>query len=109
MSDDRTAREGGWAYRKRSGMPVADCDEQPHVPAFRSDNDLHQWRYEWGLVTGSAGAMITALYHWSVPLHFWLFGLIPLIATFLLSRWYARRNRRFGKRFSHYEDDQLNR
>lgn len=53
--------------------------------------------------------MIVAFEAWDVPLRFWLLALGPVIGVFLLSRWHARRSRRMGKRFSHYEDDGLSR
>jgi Flp pilus assembly protein TadB len=98
----------GWAYRRRS-RAVSNDAGPVEAPAFRSDNDLHQWRYEWGWMAAVGSAMITAVQAWDVSLRFWPLLLVPVIGGFLLSRWQARCCRRRGKRFSHYEDDRLSR
>lgn len=98
----------GWAYRRRS-RAVSDDAGSVKVAAFRSDNDLHQWRQECGLMAAVGSATITAFEVWDVSLRFWPLLLVPVIAVFLLSRWQARHYRRRGKRFSHYEDDRLSR
>ncbi|WP_093011423.1 hypothetical protein [Sphingobium sp. YR768] len=98
----------GWAYRRRS-RAVSNDAGRVEAPAFRSDNDLHQWRYEWGWMALIGSATITAFELWDVSLRFWPLLLVPVIGVFLLSRWQARHYRRRGKRFSHYEDDRLSR
>lgn len=98
----------GWAYCRRSRAVSHDAGPE-EAPAFRSDNDLHQWRYEWGWMAAAGSATITAFAAWDVSLHFWPLLPVPVIGVFLLSRWHARNYRRRGKRFSHYEDDRLSR
>ncbi|MCI4589162.1 hypothetical protein MOK15_03460 [Sphingobium sp. BYY-5] len=100
-------RRTGWAYRLRSRKGV-DGDGVIR-PVFRSDNDLYQWRYEWGLMTAATGGILAAVTHFDLAFRFWPVILLPAILLFGLSRWQAWRNRQFGKRFSHYESDQISR
>ncbi|WP_298394629.1 hypothetical protein [Sphingobium sp.] len=88
---------------------ASDDTRQAEAPAFRSDNDLHQWRFEWGMVAAVTTGTFAAMANIDLPLRYWPLALLPPIGMLIFSRWTACRNRRQGKRFSHYDDDRLSR
>jgi hypothetical protein len=77
------------------------------VQRFRSDNDLYQLRM-WGRVAIPMTLLCYgALRHFNVPFDYTPLAAIPAVFLYAISRLIARRDRAAGKRFSHYDADDL--
>jgi hypothetical protein len=76
-------------------------------PPFRSDNDLYQW-WMWGRVAIPMTILCYgALRSFGVPFDYTPLATLPAVFFFLLLRLLAWKDRKDGKRFSHYDTDDL--
>ncbi len=77
------------------------------TPAFRSDNDLFQWwmwaRFAIPMTLLSYGA----LRQFGVPFDYTPLATVAAIAFYVALKLLAWRDRRMGRRFGHYDTDDI--
>ena len=77
------------------------------IPTFWSDNDLYQ-RWMWARVAIPMTLLsYGALRQFGVPLDYTPLATVPALAFYLALKLMAWRDRRMGRRFSHYDTDDI--
>ncbi|WP_420145928.1 hypothetical protein [Sphingobium sp.] len=64
-------------------------------------------RFEWGMVTAVTGGMFAVLGNFDLSVRYWPPALLPAAMMFVFLRSQTWRDRRAGKRFSSYRDDEM--
>lgn len=98
-------RRRAWWRRTNSGAVGTPADRP--VPEFRSDNDLLAWRHVVRLAVALTFFGLCLLGAAHIPFAWSPVAIVPAVIAVLLIRWRAMRDRKAGKRFSLYDDDDV--
>lgn len=100
-------RRHRWLRLREKGRRVSASQNEAALPTVRSDNDLYQW-WMWGRVAIPMKLLYYgALRHFGVPFNYTPLATVPAIAFYVALRLLAWRDRRMGRRFSHYDTDDI--
>ena len=104
-----TRHRHSWLRTRKDGNGASVTTNQVSRPPFRFDNDLYQW-WMWGRVAIPMTILsYGALRSFSVPFNYTPLATLPAVLLILLLRLLAWKDREAGKRFSHYDTDDLTR
>ena len=96
-----------WRRPRTADSQAIDKLADKPAPEFRSDNDLLAWRF----IAPIAGALtflslcLLGIRH--VPFVYTPVAIIPAVIAVLFFRWRTMRDRKAGKRFSLYDEDDI--
>jgi hypothetical protein len=96
-----------WLRSREKGRRASLDRNKAVIPTFWSDNDLYQ-RWMWARVAIPMTLLsYGALRQFGVPLDYTPLATVPALAFYLALKLMAWRDRRMGRRFSHYDTDDI--
>jgi len=93
-----------WSSKSRERTILLGHRPNQHVTVFRSDADLHQWRYEWAMMSAATAMSFAFLEVWDISFRYSFVGFSPALLIVIASRVIARRNRKLGRRAPFHGD-----
>lgn len=100
-------RRHRWLRLREKGLRGSVIRNEAGTPTFRSDNDLYQW-WMWARIAIPMTLLsFGALWRFGVPFDYSPLATLPAITFYLALKLMAWRDRKLGRRFSHYDTDDI--